>query len=971
MKVKFILVNSEIAAEGFWHGENLESELEYAGMTSQSGVAVKNFQQAVAELSKATQENDLIILATSEPVNKTANIMSKVLGLPMDDEHERLAVPKDAQVLGSNGFALSKDEQVIICLCGDRNQVSDCFARFAIPFIFKFFVKNGESRTIQLHDSEMEKAKEFKDNFNDLDSKVIMYDRFLRILCKKESFEESSNFVHLQAREFLKSLPPIKHEEEKPKKTTAEKKEPLEEKPKRQKNTPAKKRTGEKSKFSKLQKAVLLVCALVFTGSVGYLGYHYMQSYTNEKHYMQLEQIYEEKADKVAGYPKDYQNKFAGLYAVNEDIAGWLDISGTSISYPVVQHEDNEYYLNHDFYGNKIPHGTPFVDSAADLEDESDNILIFGHNMTDGQMFAPLLQYQDIEFYKQHPTITFDSVYRDRDYKIISVFITNNNPEHGEIFPYHEFVDARSSKDTEEYIKDVMKRSLIITGVDVSADDKLLTLSTCSYEFDDARFVVVARKVRTGESRNVNTKDAKLNPSPLMPDVWYELYGGTRPNGTEYIPEINQPYEEEKEEEALGDEIDVDETSEDEVSEGQATQQSQQTAQQSQQAAQQSQQAAQQSQQAAQQSQQAAQQAQQSAQLKQEIAQQIQQAAEQKQQLSQQKQQADNTTKASNNNGECEGCLFTSYHENCTGDPNYCPCTCGFCRMLEKDYTGGVRKQSESKSSSSDDKKEDDNFKALSVSETLKVKVGGATKTYDTYDLICQVVQNEMGATFHPEALKAQAVAAYSYIKYNNMQGTAPSVLVKTPVTDDVKQAVKAVLGEGVYYGGKLCNTTYFSCSAGVTNNAKDVWGGSIAYLTSVEAPEDKRTNKYYGATAKLSEKTMASYIESYLNIDPNDYGDPDEWIDDLETYDNDVYIKSVTVAGKKITGRQFREGLMKSKIYSHAFDVEYKKGEFLFTTYGYGHGVGMSQLGAEQIAKSGKSYKEILQHYYTGTTVK
>ena len=959
MRVKFILVNSEIAAEGFLQGENLENELEYAGMTSQSGVSVKNFQQAVMELSKATQENDLIILVTAEPVNKAANIMSKVLGLPMDDEHERFAVPKDAEVLGINGFALSKDEQVIICLCGDRSQVSDCFARFAIPYIFKFFVKNGESRTVQLLDSDMEKAKEYKENFTDADSKVIIYDEFLRILCKKESFEESSSFVHAQARDFLKSLPPIKHEEKTAPKAAVEKKAAFEEKTKRAKNTPAKKRTGEKAKYSKLQKMILLVCAFVFIGSVGYLGHHYMQSYMNEKHYTQLEQIYEEKSDKVEGYPKDYQNKFAGLYAVNEDIAGWLDIEGTSISYPVVQGDDNEYYLTHDFYKNTIPHGAPFVDADAELDDESDNILIFGHNMTDGQMFAPLLQYQDIEFYKEHPIITFDSVYRDRDYKIISVFITNNNSEHGEIFPYHEFVDADSGKDTEEYLKEVMKRSLIITGVDVSADDKLLTLSTCSYEFDDARFVVVARKVRIGESRKVSTKEAKLNPSPLMPDVWYELYGGTKPNGTEYIPVINQPYEEEQEEEVQEGENTAEETVEDEVNESQAAQQTQQAAQQTQQAAQQTQQAAQQTQQAAQQTQQS-----------QAIAQEIQQ----RQQQAQQKQQAGNTTKASNNKEDCkcEGCLFSSYHENCTGDPNYCPCTCGFCRMFEKDYTGGVKKQSESTSSSSTAKKKEDNsFKALAVPETLKVKVGGATKTYDTYDLICQVVQNEMGATFHQEALKAQAVAAYSYIRYNNSQGTAPSVLLKTPVTDDVKQAVKAVLGEGVYYGGKICNTTYYSCSAGVTNSAKDVWGGSIAYLTSVEAPEDKRTNKYYGATAKLSEETMASYIESYLNIDPEDYGDPDEWIDDLQTYDNDMYIKSVTVAGKKITGRQFREGLMKSKIYSHAFDVEYKNGEFLFTTYGYGHGVGMSQLGAEQLAKSGNNYKQILQHYYTGTTVK
>ena len=126
--------------------------------------------------------------------------------------------------------------------------------------------------------------------------------------------------------------------------------------------------------------------------------------------------------------------------------------------------------------------------------------------------------------------IDFNIVYLDGQYKIISVFYTNTHAEHGKIFPYHEFIDAQDPQQTQDYIDSVLVRSIINTGVDVRSDDQLLTLSTCSYEFKDARFVVVARKVRKGESASVDTSAAVMNPNPLYPDVWYQLFGGTKPD---------------------------------------------------------------------------------------------------------------------------------------------------------------------------------------------------------------------------------------------------------------------------------------------------------------------------------------------------------------------------------------------------------------------------------------------------------
>ena len=181
---------------------------------------------------------------------------------------------------------------------------------------------------------------------------------------------------------------------------------------------------------------------------------------------------------------------------------GWISIDGTDLDYPVVQTTDNTTYYRTNFEGEYSEHAVPFVDAAVDLSKPSTNTIIYGHNIrTDGQMFNILKGYTSLEYYQQHPVIQFDSVYREGKYKIVSIFYTNTLAEHGEI-----------------------------TGVDVLPSDELLTLSTCTYEFHEARFVIVARKVRDGESETVDTSQATMNPSPLYPDIWYQLFGGTKPD---------------------------------------------------------------------------------------------------------------------------------------------------------------------------------------------------------------------------------------------------------------------------------------------------------------------------------------------------------------------------------------------------------------------------------------------------------
>ena len=256
----------------------------------------------------------------------------------------------------------------------------------------------------------------------------------------------------------------------------------------------------------------------------------------------------------------------------------------------------------------------------------------------------------------------------------------------------------------------------------------------------------------------------------------------------------------------------------------------------------------------------------------------------------------------------------------------------------------------------------------ISTDETFTAKFNGATQTVNAYDLICQIVNNEVSTSFSDEAIKAQAVAAYSYVKYHNVNGLTPSVLVKDNVPQRIKDLVSEVWGVCCYYNGNVAQTVYMASSSGYTTDAKNVWGTSVPYLKSVYCPFDVTSDPNYGSQMKVSEADMRSLLESKLGITLSN--NPANWLTVTEIVDGN-YVAMVNVDGQKmITGRSMRESILNYKLKSTAFEVTYSNGYFIFTTYGYGHGVGMSQNGANILAKQGYSYVEILKHYFTGIEV-
>ena len=192
---------------------------------------------------------------------------------------------------------------------------------------------------------------------------------------------------------------------------------------------------------------------------------------------------------------KERMLKVKKLQEINTDIVGWIQMEGTNINYPVLQGEDNEYYLNHNYKKQKTEKGSIFLDKSYNWNIESNNLIIYGHNLVNGQMFKDLLKYSKEEFFEQHKTIRFTTAEADKEYEIISVFKSKvYNKTEKNVFRYYNFINSKSEKEYNNFVKQAKEASLYDTKNTAEYGDNLITLITCAYHIDDGRFVVIARE---------------------------------------------------------------------------------------------------------------------------------------------------------------------------------------------------------------------------------------------------------------------------------------------------------------------------------------------------------------------------------------------------------------------------------------------------------------------------------------------
>ncbi len=252
-------------------------------------------------------------------------------------------------------------------------------------------------------------------------------------------------------------------------------------------------------------------------------------------------------------------------------------------------------------------------------------------------------------------------------------------------------------------------------------------------------------------------------------------------------------------------------------------------------------------------------------------------------------------------------------------------------------------------------------------------------------DYIFGVVAAEMPALYEIEALKAQAVAAYTYACYKRELNKKADYDITTDFSTDqsykteekaredwgenaeeyvekIKSVIKSVSGKCMYYENKPIFAAYHAVSSGKTYSAKDVWGKEIEYLKSVESSGDKESKKY-SAVLEFTESQLEEKLSSLI-----DKKNKNTAILGTIKAKKSGLVDNVKVYGNDISGSEIRSAL---GLPSSNFEFEKKQGKYIFNCLGYGHGVGMSQHGANYMAKQGYTYKQILSHYYSSITIK
>lgn len=293
--------------------------------------------------------------------------------------------------------------------------------------------------------------------------------------------------------------------------------------------------------FEKVRKIIFIVALVVLLATIGII-IHYFLSGVQQNNII-------EKAAEIWENP-DSQDKnqdgvmigFEKLIEKNSDIKGWIKINGTKIDNPVYQTTDNDYYINHNMNKSYSRYGAIYIDKDSTVKEEgnSKNVVIYGHSMADGSMFGTLKNYRNLDFYKSNPLIEFSTLYEKSYYKVFAVVLADASPDPNveKVFHYR-YSNFETDEAFLNFVKNVKHRSIIDTGVEVLEGDEIITLSTCAYDFDDARLAVFARKIRTGESmlKAKNTKAAKYNATVIYPAAYYG--GGTTPINSQFLPSVN------------------------------------------------------------------------------------------------------------------------------------------------------------------------------------------------------------------------------------------------------------------------------------------------------------------------------------------------------------------------------------------------------------------------------------------------
>ena len=264
----------------------------------------------------------------------------------------------------------------------------------------------------------------------------------------------------------------------------------------------------ELKKLEKRRKGIVALASLIAIASLGYFVVYYFFSYRTNMDYEELSAlkgsqalVSESSENNTFSLHKstiklpDILPEYETLYQKNKKLIGWLKIDDTNIDYPVMQTDNNEYYLDHNYNQEYDKNGSIFLDYNCSVYPRSTNMIVYGHHMKSGNMFGNLQKYAKESYYKKHSMITFDTIYEKAQYEVMYVFRSQVYNDNDIVFKYYQFIEANSETEFDSYMQEMSKLSLYDTGVTAQYGDSLLTLSTCDSSQTDGRFVVVAKRV--------------------------------------------------------------------------------------------------------------------------------------------------------------------------------------------------------------------------------------------------------------------------------------------------------------------------------------------------------------------------------------------------------------------------------------------------------------------------------------------
>ncbi|PGZ94145.1 SrtB family sortase [Bacillus pseudomycoides] len=235
-----------------------------------------------------------------------------------------------------------------------------------------------------------------------------------------------------------------------------------------------------------IRKILLTIVIVVSISGIGFSlfsilkgTFEYQQS---AKRYKEVEKIYEGESLQ--------SNKTDQMLRMNKDYVGWIKVNDTKINYPVVKTQDNSFYLSHNFYKEKDRLGSIFMDYKNSGDQLDKNIILYGHNMKDASMFGSLKNFLDQDYYQSHRFISFDYLGSTYEWEIFSVYASDDVEWMKTQFSNYE--------DFGEYLTAIKKKSKFPSRVEVTNEDNILTLSTCTNREEDGRFIVHAKLIKKG-----------------------------------------------------------------------------------------------------------------------------------------------------------------------------------------------------------------------------------------------------------------------------------------------------------------------------------------------------------------------------------------------------------------------------------------------------------------------------------------